>query len=461
MKHPALPIWSNPSVKRFAGPRDPIETMVERANSTVMTAIDLGWTGPPFDTFALATILGHVVIPSQLVRDARTVPLGKDKYQIEYNPEQPMSRIRFSVAHEIAHTLFPDCLDAIRNRASKEEMRVDDWQLEMLCNIGASEFLMPVSSFPDIDDKSLSIDVLLQLRERYQVSMEAILHRMAKLHRFPLGIFAASIRSDRSQTLSIDYLRTTTEWASNIQTGFSLPSESVVNDCRTIGFTRKADECWDESTGQMHVECLAIPPYPGADSPRVVGIVRPSLRQAVQRETVHVLAGDATKPVGLGNKIIAHVVNTGTPRWGGGFARVVAKTWPDVQKDFVSWVEEDRSHLVLGSIRHSRVGKELAIVSMVAQQGYGPSPRPRIRYGALEACLLEVAKVAQKSKASIHMPRVGCGQAGGSWPVVQELIDSLLCRLGISVTVYDPPDEHNRWTLAPSQPSLFGKTSDE
>jgi hypothetical protein len=39
------------------------------------------------------------------------------------------------------------------------------------------------------------------------------------------------------------------------------------------------------------------------------------------------------------------------------------------------------------------------------------------------------------------MPRIGCGQAGGSWFTVSELIDLHLVRRGVAVTVYDLPNQ--------------------
>jgi hypothetical protein len=37
------------------------------------------------------------------------------------------------------------------------------------------------------------------------------------------------------------------------------------------------------------------------------------------------------------------------------------------------------------------------------------------------------------------MPRIGVGNAGGSWSVIEELIRTTLCANNIPVTVYDLP----------------------
>jgi hypothetical protein len=37
------------------------------------------------------------------------------------------------------------------------------------------------------------------------------------------------------------------------------------------------------------------------------------------------------------------------------------------------------------------------------------------------------------------MPKIGCGQAGGSWDVVSELVKDAICSKGVAVSVYDIP----------------------
>ena len=97
--------------------------------------------------------------------------------------------------------------------------------------------------------------------------------------------------------------------------------------------------------------------------------------------------------------------------------------------------------LTLGFTRVTDVQEErgLSVFNMISQHGYGYSRAPRIRYRALEACLKQLAEVALARNSAVHVPRIGCGQAGGNWDIVEELIDDTLCQKGISVTVYDLP----------------------
>jgi hypothetical protein len=101
---------------------------------------------------------------------------------------------------------------------------------------------------------------------------------------------------------------------------------------------------------------------------------------------------------------------------------------------------DDPERFTLGAVRVASVDSRISVASMVAQAGYGPSRRPRIRYLALERCLQEVARVAALRHATVHMPRIGTGAAGADWAVVRGLIDATLCRSAIPVLVYTLPD---------------------
>lgn len=62
---------------------------------------------------------------------------------------------------------------------------------------------------------------------------------------------------------------------------------------------------------------------------------------------------------------------------------------------------------------------------------------PPIRYEEVKKCLEKVAQEAQKINASIHMPRIGCGLAGGKWEEIEPIICETLLKDNIEVYVYD------------------------
>jgi len=120
--------------------------------------------------------MGISVVPRDDVLDARTIPVGLRRFRIELSPSKPRGRLRFS----IAHTLFPDCAETIHNQQHMVVMKENDWQLELLCNIGATEFLMPVGT--EIDSETpITIDNIIRLQRQFDVSTEAITIRLIKV----------------------------------------------------------------------------------------------------------------------------------------------------------------------------------------------------------------------------------------------------------------------------------------
>lgn len=433
--------WTNPSVARFAGDIDPVEFMQQKARELVIHALQEGWTGPPYDPFKLTDLLGIPVAAQEDILDARIVPVGTQRYRIEYNPNRSRGRQRFSVAHEIAHTFFPDCAEVIRNRSRVTTDAEDNWQVEMLCNLAAAEFLMPIGSAVMIENEAVSVDNILRLQRKYEVSTEAISIKLARITADPCVIFTAkSGFRDQPSNYNIDYSIPSRTATFNFRRGFEVARRTVLSQCTAVGFTAKGRERWAVGLPELYIECVGIPPYPGYYMPRIAGIARAVGKDVPRSPGIMFLKGDAIKPRTPGPKIIAQIVNDKTMNWGGrGFAYNVKKRLPEVQDNFQKWVLANPNNLSLGSTHVSLLSDECIIVSMVAQHGYGPSVKPRIRYGALMNCLERLAEVAVEESATVHMPRIGTGNAGGNWSIIQELIQDTLLRRGIQVTVYDLP----------------------
>lgn len=145
------------------------------------------------------------------------------------------------------------------------------------------------------------------------------------------------------------------------------------------------------------------------------------------------VVGDAVYPVGKGIKIIAHICNN-VGKWGKGFVLAVSKRWPETYYRYVEW-HKRRGSLNLGAIQIIRVESDILVFNMVAQEGIFSKGTPPIRYSALDVCLEKLSGTADCKNASIHMPRIGCGLAGGKWSKIETLIDEKLSEH--SVTVYD------------------------
>ena len=437
--------WTNSSVKRLIAKTpqaDPVAVILNRARHLALRAMDDGWDGPPFDPLELAEYLNLSVTPNESVREARTVPSRGKGFAIEYNPNRPPARVRYSVAHEIAHTLFPDCRLRVRHRGHHERTTSDSWQLEALCNIAAAELLMPVGSLMSIQQSPLSIDQLVTLRQQFQVSMEAMLIRTAHLTTSPVSMFCAD-RIEASPNLGryrLNYAVASGSSPHRLRTGILLPARTTLKECTSIGYTTVGSEKWDRTT--VRLEAVGVSPYPGSRFPRVVGLAWPSHTDtSTPAHPLSLVRGNALEPRGDGPRILVHVVNDRSLIWGGGgFAAALRRKWPAAQADFQDHCRSHRGWLRLRQMRLFRISETLSVASLVAQEGFGESPRRRIRYSALQAALQPVATEAKRTHSSIHMPRIGTGQGGGSWSIVEDIVRSICCDAGIPVTVYALPD---------------------
>lgn len=153
------------------------------------------------------------------------------------------------------------------------------------------------------------------------------------------------------------------------------------------------------------------------------------------------VVGDATVPcVATGTRIIAHVVNN-EGAWGAGFVLALSQRWPSSERDYRRWDTDHRYpfNRVLGNILFSPVDDRVFVAHLCAQDGVGFSRSGGIplQYRALEACLHRLRLETMFDDVTVHMPRIGCGLAGGTWDKVGPLVEKHLD--GIDVYVYDLP----------------------
>jgi Zn-dependent peptidase ImmA (M78 family) len=429
--------WTNRSVRRLLaseGASDPAEAVSAKAQDVALRAMEQGWKGPPFDPFELAALLDVTVVARQDVDEARLLVDGESK-RIEFNPSRRMARIRFSVAHELAHLLFDDAAEQVRERHLPDPTTSDLWQLEMLCNVGASEFLMPAGAFPEARVDDLSLAQMLDLRAQFGVSTEAVLRRAIRLTEQPAAMFVAT-RQDRD-VATIDYVTKSRAWDPPFGSGFSVPSGSLLSRVTAVGFTQDGHEQWAEH--DVRVQAVGVPAYGGHRFPRIIGLVSPlSAEDRRAPASITFVRGDATQPDATEGDALIHVVNNAARTWGGrGFASELRRKHPEVHDSYTAWASSSRA---LGSVHWARTAGGVDVASMVAQAGYGSDDRVRLRLGALHECLRAVGAQVRPRGGRVHMPLIGTGYGGVRWPVVQDLVLEDLCTAGVSATVYVRPD---------------------
>jgi O-acetyl-ADP-ribose deacetylase (regulator of RNase III) len=147
--------------------------------------------------------------------------------------------------------------------------------------------------------------------------------------------------------------------------------------------------------------------------------------------------GDATMPQSDGNKVIVHVCND-VGAWGAGFVLAISRRWKQPELDYRRWATVGDSSFALGGVQLVQVEEDIWVANLIGQRGIrGRAGIPPIRYEAVALGLATVADFARDLKASIHMPRIGAGLAGGDWTRIEALIDQELA--DETVTVYDLP----------------------
>jgi len=148
------------------------------------------------------------------------------------------------------------------------------------------------------------------------------------------------------------------------------------------------------------------------------------------------IIGDATEPQGEGTKIICQICND-IGAWGAGFVLAISKKWKEPEAAYREMTERK-----LGTVMIIPVEENVLVANMIAQHGVysDETGLPPIRYGAVRAALAAVNDLAYKINATLHMPRIGCGLAGGHWNDIEQIIKEVA---SVDVTVYDLNENFN------------------
>lgn len=176
---------------------------------------------------------------------------------------------------------------------------------------------------------------------------------------------------------------------------------------------------------------------------------------------IRYVLSDATHPQGDGAKIIAHCCNT-VGAWGRGFVLALLQRWSQPERAYRSWHRDRETTVIvnradktisvpvnfsLGEVQLVSVEPQgLYVANIIGQEGIRRNGRgrPPVRYDAIRLGLERVRFYAVELGASVHMPRIGAGLAGGRWSVIETIIRDELAAHGISVTIYDLPTAHQR-----------------
>jgi hypothetical protein len=171
------------SKKRGSGPNPAIRRLLELAGNppTIQEAVRRivaellhGVAVAPTDLEALKEALNisefsaeDVPFSGELRRQGKTL-------KVVYSIHLSENRRRFTIAHELGHALM--------EKAGRNCVQAGT-DIERLCDMLATEILMPRNAFEERIGLTLTIDRIFELRSIFQVSLIAIAHRCFELER--------------------------------------------------------------------------------------------------------------------------------------------------------------------------------------------------------------------------------------------------------------------------------------
>lgn len=433
-------VWNNKSVLNLIRENqnsDPIDIIRQKTREIVLKAFEKGWDGPPFDPFKLARLMNINIVPNESIADARIL-IVNEKFQIEYNPYQRPTRINFSISHELGHVLFSDWHETVRNR--EDEKVGQSWELEFLCDIAASEILLPYAEFAkEVNGVPLKMESLLNISNKYQASLEAVFLRFAQVVNKPCAIAIASFEDDTKKKLVLDYFKNSSSSDLKTNAKYVVPAKSKAYECISPGWTSESLEKWD-AFGENYYKIFAIglPPLKKHKNQRVGIFIVPEHYDEKPERAIYTVNGDATRPRGEGNKIIVQLVNT-TAGVGFGFGRAMAVRWPLSKTVLQEW--KTKPNFKMGESKLTKLDGNTYVFQILAQKGIRPKIEGEkiLSYTSLQQCLEELRPVAIELNASVHMPMIGAGQARGDWSKIEGMIYDELVQHNIDVTVYVLP----------------------
>jgi len=185
--------YSDPDIISLIGSTgelvDPISSVLTQARrvNAEYRQYDRTFSDPLQRVKIIASMQGIKVVPMNIegqrgeTRDAILIPTTSGK-QILYNPTRPKQRVAFSIAHEIAHTFFPNSICGARFRNIHESGSREAGELERLCHLGAAEILMPIEDFQDVAAGNYGLTNVETLATFFGSSIEATVYRLATAH---------------------------------------------------------------------------------------------------------------------------------------------------------------------------------------------------------------------------------------------------------------------------------------
>uniref|UniRef100_A0A8C5CVN9 Chromodomain helicase DNA binding protein 1-like n=1 Tax=Gadus morhua TaxID=8049 RepID=A0A8C5CVN9_GADMO len=173
---------------------------------------------------------------------------------------------------------------------------------------------------------------------------------------------------------------------------------------------------------------------------------------------IHYVLGDVTHPqTGPEDAIIVHCVDD-SGRWGRGglfTALEMRSDEPSKQYELAGSMKDlDLGNVLLFPIddKQSRLDGQDQVALIVAQQRDRSNNLSGIHLSALEGGLKKIYSAARRSKASVHLPRIGHSTRGFNWYGTERLIRKYLSSKGVPTFIYYHKRTPKKTAVAPALP---------
>jgi hypothetical protein len=166
-----------------------VETKQQEIRDAAQALLDAaGVRHPPVDLVGVARLQGIEEIKQRKMRRTLgTLREGPHGLTVTLNRREPY-RARFTLAHEIAHTIVDPPASAPNTVAlARRKPRSSD-ELERLCDEIAVELLLPYELFLQELQEPLSLNGMFRLAKQFDASLQATALRAGELAREPVQV---------------------------------------------------------------------------------------------------------------------------------------------------------------------------------------------------------------------------------------------------------------------------------
>lgn len=261
----------NLSLLEEARSRRPLATDAELIVDVVADLIDVLDLAPPVDPEMVASYQGiRRIVRSPLAWAGCLVTEG-DELTIHVRDSDPVGRQRFTICHEVAHTFFPGFRFAPQYRCTPLSTRSARDPIEVLCDLAASELLMPARHISTaLQSASFDLDTVHELAGDCDASIEAAARRLVSLWPEPCALIRLELMTKPSAPNAEPKLRVTSTFTNGtwpyMPRHKSLGDHHVLNDCLNGAYVDCVTDIDDLTKGVVGPVEVHARHYPFSDN---------------------------------------------------------------------------------------------------------------------------------------------------------------------------------------------------